>query len=458
MNESEKKENVDNDKIKNGFGLRLAQAIMYIFACAVLFIMDFVVANEPNKIVTIIGVVIGLIALINFVVAFLGRKYRWANIVCIAINAIFLVANGITILGFVGGVTGLKSLPKKEKAKADKTSNNSVSVETGIAETNLASSDDEIISQENQPVEQIKQINSQIKQPNKKLKWALFGLMTAYYLFLLVFGILSMAMPAKGLAWGPYESETYTIAMNVITGFILILAVPSFGYYFALRGPVRFNKKVSVIVFGCCIGLTLIGDILFYVLMGEHLKLVNFSMKIAPVLAEVGLITIYLVGFLHISTEKLTKTKYKKTGNTWKDLLGGFINSLSNGLKFLLKYKNSVGFVIGGTLVFTLCLFVLIELMYVLLAVMLFLLLAVLAGKLYVRSNVFDNEYLVTGETGSTRTLKYCDYYGFTGENIYQDENGGRWATKDGGKTFYPITADNARREDRSEEGYFKNY
>ncbi|MGN0806433.1 MAG: hypothetical protein ACI4MC_05280 [Candidatus Coproplasma sp.] len=181
-------------------------------------------------------------------------------------------------------------------------------------------------------------------------------------------------------------------------------------------------------------------------------------MKLSPILAEVGLITIYLVGFLKLSPDKLTKTQYEKTGTTWKDLLGGLINTLSNGLKFLMLRRNSAGFVIGGTVLFSLCLFVMMELLYAVLAVAIILLLAVLFSSLYVRSNVYSNEYLVTDDSGATRTLSYQRYNNFTGEDIYKDGNGGEWATKDGGKTFYPITADNARREDRSEGGRFKNY
>ena len=452
MNKSEN-ENVKEKKPKNGLGFRITQAIIYTLAFVGSFTGMLISSLQwsQNLILESYNIILLsqwlVVVIISWLVAFLGKKYRWANIICIIINTLALIG----LFGLIGGIKGLKAIPKKEKEKT-------AVQPSGVTPQGEAVSILGADETESQAQPQVQGVQASVKQPNKKVGWALFGTMTAYYLFLLVFGILSMLMPEKGLAWGPYDNLEYTIAMNVITGFILILLVPSFGYFLACRAPFRMGKKGSIIIFVASLALTIVGDVLFYILMRNYLSLVSFTMKLSPILAEVGLIAIYLVGFLKLSPDKLTKTQYEKTGNTWKDLFGGLINTLSNGLKFLMLRRNSTGFVIGGTVLFSLCLFVMMELLYAVLAVAIILLLAVLVSSLYVRSNVYSNEYLVTDESGTTRTLNYQSYNNFTGENIYKDESGGVWATKDGGKSFYPITADNARQEERSEEGRFKNY
>ncbi|MGN1372772.1 MAG: hypothetical protein ACI4VK_01840 [Candidatus Coproplasma sp.] len=329
------------------------------------------------------------------------------------------------MVGLIGGIKGLKSIPKKQKVKAV----SHTSEVTAKAEAGVLSSGTEEIKSEVQPEAQ--GVQAQLKAPNKKADWILFGIMTAYYLFLLVFGILSMLMPDKGLAWGPYDDLDYTVAMNVITGFILILLVPSYGYYLACKAPFRIGKKGSIIIFALSIVLTVIGDVLFYILMGEQLSFVSFTMKFAPVLAEVGLIAIYVMGFFRTVTEKQADSQDAQGGNT----KGGFANVISK----ILRCSNSAWFIFGGTVLFSLCLFVLIELLYALLCIAIILFIVALFRSFTVGSGGHSNVYYVTDDTGSTRTLQYDRYNSFSGEDIYKDDVGGEWATKDRGSTFYSI-------------------
>lgn len=243
--------------------------------------------------------------------------------------------------------------------------------------------------------------------------------------------------------------------MNIVTGFMMILQMPSFGYFFVFRGPVRLSKKVCVAVVASCIAVTVAGDVLFYVLTGKYLALVGITMKLAPVLSEVGLLGIYLVGFLRVAPEKLKPSSYEKTGETWKDVLGELFCRFMNLLKFLMRNRNKIGFIIGGTVLFTLCVFCLLEALYVLLGIVLVLLFVLLINSLYMPT--YRHQYYVTDSSATLRTLTYSDYNGFSGEDIYRDEIGNRWATTDGGKTFYPITADNNRHEEDSASAQLKN-
>lgn len=267
-----------------------------------------------------------------------------------------------------------------------------------------------------------------------------------------------MAMPANGFAWGPYEDAGFTVAMNFCTGFMLILLVPSLGYYFAFRAPFRFSRLTRVIIVAVCLALTVAGNVLYFVFAGKYLGMVSATMKIAPFLAEIGLIALYLIGFIRLSPDNITMKTYKERGNTWVDLLGKLFNGIRNILFKLLKIRHSSAFIIGGIVLFTLCLFVLMELIYVLLGIVAVLLIIAICSALYMPSQHTYQRYTVTDDSDTLRELSYSDYNNFTGEYFYKDDTGNTWATTNGGSTFYRVTDDNARHADESAEGNFIDY
>lgn len=398
-----------------------------------------------------------VVSVFSFVFAFVGKKKKWANVCSIVVSGIFclsLVGIALFIWGVVGGALGVKSLSVKREKKL-KTQNPAPKETCAVAD--CAAAPEETCAVENVPPATNAAV-SNIKTPDKRVNLGITIGMGVYYLIWLTLGILSMALPQKGIAWGPYEDTAYTIAMNTVTGFMMILLMPSFGYFFVFRGPVRLSRKTGVAIVAACIGVTVVGDVLFYILMSGHLSLVSLTVKIAPVLSEAGLIGLYLVGFLKISPEKLQKSKYKKTGETFKDILGGLLYGILNVMKYLLRGRNRLSFIIIGSVLFTLCTFCVMEVLYVLIGVIAVLIFIVICESLYMPSSVYTQQYLATDSSGSTRTLTYDGYNGFLGEDIYKDDIGNLWATTNNGKSFYPIAADNNRHYKDSAAGKFKDY
>ena len=370
-----------------------------------------------------------ILSVLSFILAFAGKKHKWANIVCIVINGAFCATLGLApfaIWGLVGGIVGLKRLlPPKEKKKVQPIQN---------AETLADVSDSEEIGG-NVTANEAKPTATLAKSANKKKAWIMFGIAAVYYVALVVLGVLSLVLPEKGIAFGPYDDLDYTVAMNVCAGFIVLISVPSFGYYFAFKGPFNLSRKVRAVIVSVCLGLTVAGTVAFYIAIPSYLKAVGFDIKAAPVLSSVGLILVYLSGFLSIAPEKLAKSSYQKTGHTFRDILGEIVCALKNLMKFLMRHRNKPAFVLCGTLLFTLCTFVVAKAFYVLISVAVILLIISIIESLYMPP--VRHTFFITDDLGQTAELKYDSYNGFTGEDIYVDGHGNRYATTDGGKTFY---------------------
>lgn len=440
---------------KSGFGLRLAQAIillvlslLYTGGAVITFLSDGLSSDSTVPLLCASAAIL-LWSVLLFILGSLGKKHKWANIVYLIMDGLFCLS-GIGaiffIWGVIGAVMGIQSFSDTKRKQEIPTVPSSDSKTDDLPASNECEEHSQVTTDD------FAKVCSGEK--NKKSAWILFGVMAVYYLFLLVFGILSMAMPRKGIAWGPYENEAYTIAMNVISGFIILLQLPSFGYFFVFREPVRLAKKASTITVASCIAATVVGDVLFYLLMRPHLPLVSISMKIAPIFAEIGLLAIYLLGFVHISPEKLRKTVYQKSNNTWKDIIGELFFTFKNLIKFLLRNRTKTSFIIAGTLAFTLGLFSLLEAVFVLFGLAVLMLFIVLIDSLYMPQT--RHEYRVSDSFGNVHTLQYDSYNGFSGEDIYRDEAGNEWATKDGGTSFYPITYTGGHPEDSTDATFMR--
>ena len=427
-------------KVKNGFGLRLAQAIIWaVFVVAMLLSFGvncviYISQGEgiPEGLMPVfdVSLVYLVITIIGFITAFRGRTHRGANILHIIINAPFIVCI-IGIFGVIGGALGAKSLKPKKAPKQATTAE--------TADLQVAESDGESVCEE---TEAASAEQSEIKEPSKVWKWVFFGVMTAWYLFLLVASILSVAAPEKGYGWGPYDDLEYTRLMNLVGGFIIMLTVPSYGYFLAFRGPFDWSKKVRTIVVLSCIGITVIGDVLFYILIAEEIVKFKVLFRLSAVIAELGLLIIYLLGFLRIAPEKLQKKEYKKKGNI-ADLAIGIFYAFWNFCKKLLSIRNSTGFIVGGTILFTVMIFDALELLVTLFGIAVVLMFIVVVSSLYTPE--IRRTFKVPDTSGSLRSLNYSSYDSFRGEDIYEDELGRKWATRNEGKTFYPINANNDR-------------
>ena len=119
MDMEEKKSSVNN-----GFGLRLWYSIILFVlgVVAVVLVSVFLTdsdggVSDDNLMLFLLGVILGPIAaceaITQLIVAFLGKKYRSANILSIVLGAMFLPAV-VGVMGIIGGVKGLNYVKRLE--------------------------------------------------------------------------------------------------------------------------------------------------------------------------------------------------------------------------------------------------------------------------------------------------------------------------------------------------------
>ena len=140
------------------------------------------------------------------------------------------------------------------------------------------------------------------------------------------------------------------------------------------------------------------------------------------------------MGFLRIDPKKIRKVDYAddELPDGLKTLFIKLVHGIANGGRALLRWRNSAPFVAIGTILFTLCVFELIEMLYALLALIFCLL--VLGIALFLSYRPVHPDYRLL--TPYERILKYREYDVARGTDVYEDDLGDRWETSDGGRTF----------------------
>lgn len=102
-----------------GFGLRLTQAVIFtvgLIACCLA--VAFTWSYEDRFTVSLCGIlaiVCAVFALVGYVCAFAGKKYKWANYVSIAIGAVLSASYGFGLFSLIGGVVGLNRFKAESK-------------------------------------------------------------------------------------------------------------------------------------------------------------------------------------------------------------------------------------------------------------------------------------------------------------------------------------------------------
>ena len=146
-----KKNKIKKTRKKNGLGFRLVLPFMALYVAIQMFIIG-ITSDDSSMLETFSIVAISLFsfALILFLCAFMGKKYKWANIVCIIFGALTFYSAGVLTL--VGGVYGLRAL--KEKDTQLEESNESTS-NVNIEKNKMTLSDylkDHPVDYDNKPV------------------------------------------------------------------------------------------------------------------------------------------------------------------------------------------------------------------------------------------------------------------------------------------------------------------
>lgn len=454
-------------KKNKGFALRIVQAVIIcIYATIVVVeLISMLQYNyEHSQLALMIGIVLISVAwaVAYTILAVKGKKSKGANIATLVLGAPFLL--GLIVLGIcglLGSIFGYKSLKAKERGDLPEKETENTGISAGLAEgeentESIAVSGvaaDAVITEAKEAA-----IVSRNEIKPKKFRYAVFGIITAYYLAILVMGIVGMCSDAmNGVWWSGGNVEGSVTAMNKVTSMLLISLVPTWGFYLMRVAPFRMPNVAKIIIAAVSAVLLAALIIVYFVIFAQYRAVLSLTMEasifgllsdatifiVAPILGVLGFAVCYGMTFLRISPETLEKKKVRKSdygdgfGQVLKWIFAEIVCLAYNIAISLMRLRmRSVDiFTLFITALFTLCLFVMTEIMCILFVILLFGLFFSVVGSLYMKQPQPD--YYVS-DNGNSLQLKYDSYDSFGSRERYKDENGNYWFTENGGTSFYP--------------------
>lgn len=454
-------------KKNKGFALRIVQAVIIcIYATIVVVeLISMLQYNyEHSQLALMIGIVLISVAwaVAYTILAVKGKKSKGANIATLVLGAPFLL--GLIVLGIcglLGSIFGYKSLKAKERGDLPEKETEDTGISAGLAEgeENVESiavsgvAADAVITEAKEAA-----IVSRNEIKPKKFRYAVFGIITAYYLAILVMGIVGMCSDAmNGVWWSGGNVEGSVTAMNKVTSMLLVSLVPTWGFYLMRVAPFRMPNVARIVIAAVSAVLLAALIIVYFVIFAQYRAVLSLTMEasifgllsdatiftVAPILGVLGFAVCYGMTFLRISPETLKKKKVRKSdygngfGQVLKWIFAEIVCLAYNIAISLMRLRmRSVDiFTLLITALFTLCLFVMTEIMCILFVILLFGLFFSVVGSLYMKQPQPD--YYVS-DNGNSLQLKYDSYDSFGSRERYKDGNGHYWYTEDGGTSFYP--------------------
>lgn len=454
-------------KKNKGFALRIVQAVIIcIYATIVVVeLISMLQYNyEHSQLALMIGIVLISVAwaVAYTILAVKGKKSKGANIATLVLGAPFLL--GLIVLGIcglLGSIFGYKSLKAKERGDLPEKETEDTGISAGLAEgeENVESiavsgvAADAVITEAKEAA-----IVSRNEIKPKKFRYAVFGIITAYYLAILVMGIVGMCSDAmNGVWWSGGNVEGSVTAMNKVTSMLLVSLVPTWGFYLMRVAPFRMPNVAKIIIAAVSAVLLAALIIVYFVIFAQYRAVLSLTMEasifglfsdatifiVAPILGVLGFAVCYGMTFLRISPETLKKKKVRKSdygngfGQVLKWIFAEIVCLAYNIAISLMRLRmRSVDiFTLLITALFTLCLFVMTEIICILFVILLFGLFFSVVGSLYMKQPQPD--YYVS-DNGNSLQLKYDSYDSFGSRERYKDGNGNYWYTEDGGTSFYP--------------------
>lgn len=457
------------ERKNKGFALRIVQAVMIcIYATvAIVELSSMMVLNDFDFSAFEFAYLIGIMficvawAVAYTILAVKGKKSKGANIATLILGAPFLLGFVVLgICGLLGSIFGYKCLKAKERGDLPEkeTEDTRISADSTDGETSesIAVS---VVAADAVPTEaKESEIVSRNEIKPKKYRYAMFGLVTAYYLAILVMGIVGMCSDAmNGVWWSGGNVEGSVTAMNKVTSMLLVSLVPTWGFYLMRVAPFRMPNLAKIIIASVSAVLLAALIIVYFVIFAQYRAVLALTMEasafglfsdatiftVAPILGVLGFAVCYGMTFLRISPETLKKKKVRKSdygdgfGQVLKWIFAELVCLAFNIAVSLLRLRmRSVDiFTLLTTVLFTLCLFVMTEIMCILFVILLVGLFFAVVSSLYMKQPQPDYQ---VSDNGNSLQLKYDSYDSFGSRERYKDENGNYWYTENGGTSFYP--------------------
>ena len=382
----------------DGFKLRLTQAIIYLIVM-IMFVAPIIVCGIKIKYADkwIIGYYVimtslsaGFFALfllytiLQFVVAYKGRKSVKANNLGLVLNGILFFIAPFGIAGCAKGrmhlqydAFGCTEEKMREEARARaaaaKAAREAAAAENA-ARQNSAAPEKEVTRQ--YAITEAEYIKPKM---SKKGKTAMMITLAVSYALLLIAGILLAAVPSLSsvLSGMGICEEICAPAYGITIGVMWVALVPSFGYYFATVSPFDLSKKTKIII-------AVISTVLLAAMVAAFFLITNFVnidvygdglilvpvkefyegsdtwfVPVSMVFAALGIVICYLLTLFKIDPTKIKDIKSQKTGsglfNTIKHIFISVIGLILGLVKGILKFKEKQPdiFILIATLLLT---------------------------------------------------------------------------------------------------------
>lgn len=411
----------------------------------------------------IVAIIMSVFMLLEFIVAFFGRKSIAANNCGIALNFLFSLS-AFGLCGLIGAIKGRMYLQFKHNMEimqaqlgAQNQSEEYVEAATAGCTVENSATSQEVGSDETYATTQnsaaVRQAN--VKSGTKLSDKIFFIAVCVLYAAFLIMGIVGMAAPSSGLLWSSGDmAELEIIAANFITGLAILPMCATVGLFIAFCSPLKTNRKAMFITLGVTAAVMLVLDIVFFVVKstadeGMYELILSASnaingnlsdstaISVSLILSQVGVILIYALKFVPVNPDKIAKLSGRIENSGGSELVDAgnkVIAMLLNCLKAILRfrYKHERAFVFIATFMMTFGVFVSLYVIVVAIVLVVIVGLVIFFGKFYVDTPRRD--YVII-EGGYERVLKYNGYY--LGSDKYVDDIGRTWFTDDNGSTFY---------------------
>lgn len=324
--------------------------------------------KQTFKEVLIIGCIPAFWAIVQWVVAFAGKKSLGANTLGIVFNALMTFCYGFGALGLVGCVKGRMALQfaaEKSLLYAEQGANNSEndlyentaeysSVNAASAETSVNTSYVNDSAEAEGGVETTEQLEYIQPKLSPKAKKGMFIAVIVSYSLLLLVGILLISVPALSKIFIGICQEINARAYAVTVGTMWLALLPTIGYYIAFVAPLELgkSKKIVISIVSCLLSVALCA--VFFVVIyfvkidgiSVNLYFENDDVWFIPasmVFAVVCLPICYVLTLFKINPSKIKTQKPKEYGsgvfNAIKYAFAWLIYGIVKLTKAILTFK-----------------------------------------------------------------------------------------------------------------------
>lgn len=398
------------------------------------------------------------VSALQFFLAFRGKKSVAANNFCIFLNILFTLCNGYGILGLIGGIKGRASLlTEHSQTSADE------QTEKRPAEENMPSENiaDEPAA-ENDSAELCTQSLDYIRpKMSVKGKKVIMAILIISYSLLLISGILLLSVPSFNSVISAIGicDESAERAYAVMIGTMWLALIPTFGYYFSTLSPYDIGVRGRVVIALITTALLVATNAAFFIVInfvnvdggvvktffeGEDVWFMPLSMVFASLCTAICYaLTMFRLNPENIRDVDAGSDKETDLFNVIKHtvllILGLVIKLIKGILKF--KEKQPDIFILISTILLTwLAFFVAFLFAIICIVVLVGVSIMYFAGFInwaYIPSNRNDKKVKIN-DGGTVRTLTLNpNFVEERYEEVYEDELGNRWYSRDGGKTVY---------------------